>query len=219
MSAASRSLAPSMIVTPIPLVARANRDPVRVAMLREMLALPHMAPLAAYTRDLRAKLGDGWVVPEFDPLGGGTDADILFLFEKPGPEATAFISMCNDDPTAAHGLDFMQQAGIDYARTAIWNVMPAWNGKIRFKAAERRWGLLQLDALLSLLPGIKVVVLVGRQAEKARIHLESAGYQVVASAHPSMRVRNGFPDRWAAIPDQWRLAREFADVGRSRREK
>lgn len=219
MSAGSRSFAPFMMVRPMPLVARANRDPSRVVMLRNMLALPRMAPLAAYTRELRAKLGKDWVVPEFDPLGGGTDADILFLFEKPGPEATAFISMCNDDPTAAHGLDFMQHAGIDYARTAIWNVMPAWNHQIRFTAAERRWGLLQLDALLALLPGIKVVILVGRQAERAKQHLEQAGRAVVVSAHPSMRVRNGFPVQWAAIPGQWRLAREIADNGHGRCEK
>lgn len=206
-----------MMHSSLSVIARANRDSSRLAMLREMLTLPHMAPLAAYTRGLRATVGDGWVVPEFDPLGGGTDADILFLFEKPGPEATAFVSMCNDDPTAEHSLGFLEQAGIDYGRTAIWNVMPAWNGKIRFTAAERHGGLLQLDTLLSLLPSIKVVVLVGRQAERAKQHLESSGRAVVVSAHPSMRVRNGFPERWATIPGQWRMAREIADIGQTHR--
>jgi hypothetical protein len=49
-------------------------------------------------------------VPEFDPLDGGVEAQVLFLFEKPGPmtaelggskrSGSGFISRNNDDPTA-----------------------------------------------------------------------------------------------------------------------
>lgn len=57
---------------------------------RALLALPHVAPLAFYTSSLRVH-GD---VPDFDPLDGGINAEVLFLFEKPGPMASGsgFIS-------------------------------------------------------------------------------------------------------------------------------
>jgi hypothetical protein len=47
-------------------------------------------------------------VPDFDPLDGGVNAQVLFLLEKPGPMAaedgkragSGFISRDNDDGTA-----------------------------------------------------------------------------------------------------------------------
>lgn len=50
---------------------------------KAMLHLPHIAPLAEYAERLRMRgLGE---VPDFDPLDGGVEARVLFLFEKPGP--------------------------------------------------------------------------------------------------------------------------------------
>jgi hypothetical protein len=77
------------------------------AMWKAMLTLPHIAPLSAYAAKLR--LRGSVEVPEFDPLDGGVNARILFLFEKPGPmtadgstfserSGSGFIS--RDDPTA-----------------------------------------------------------------------------------------------------------------------
>ena len=49
---------------------------------RAMLKCPRIAPLTVYAAELRSmNRGD---VPDFDPLNGGTEAEILFLFEKPG---------------------------------------------------------------------------------------------------------------------------------------
>src|SRR5258707_532063 len=94
---------------------------------KAMLALPHMARLVSYTAGLRL---DGMQVPEFDPLDGGVDAKILFLFEKPGPmtaedgrrAGSGFISRDNNDPTAEATFDFMGQAGIPRKSTVIWNI-------------------------------------------------------------------------------------------------
>src|SRR5216684_534625 len=81
-----------------------------------MLDLPHIARLTAYAAKLRER---GSVeVPEFDPLDGGVDARVLFLFEKPGPmtaelgrrTGSGFISRNNDDATAEATFYFMQQA-------------------------------------------------------------------------------------------------------------
>jgi hypothetical protein len=171
-----------------------------------------MAPLSAYVAGLRDSR-PGWQFPDFDPLGGGIESDILFLMEKPGPMAggSGFISMCNDDPTAEHSLHFAQQAGIAYSRLSIWNVMPGWNGKIRYTKDEHTWGMAQLAALLALLPRLQVAVLVGREAQKAAPLLEAYGLPVVTSAHPARRVRNSWPKLWAAIPGQWTEARKIAD--------
>ncbi len=49
---------------------------------KAMLNLPHMKKLFTYGIGLRF---DGVEVPEFDPLDGGINAEVLFLFEKPGP--------------------------------------------------------------------------------------------------------------------------------------
>jgi len=50
---------------------------------KAMLHLPHIAPLANYVTRLRKRnIGE---VPDFDPLDGGIEAWVLFLFEKPGP--------------------------------------------------------------------------------------------------------------------------------------
>ena len=50
---------------------------------KAMLNLPHVAPLTAYAAKLRDS--DSIEVPEFDPFDGGINAQVLFLFEKPGP--------------------------------------------------------------------------------------------------------------------------------------
>src|ERR1019366_4921133 len=77
---------------------------------RAMLHHPHIAPLTAYAaRLLQRGLGE---VPEFDPFDGGVDAQVLFLFEKPGPmtvggDGSGFISRNNDDPTAEATFEFM----------------------------------------------------------------------------------------------------------------
>lgn len=51
---------------------------------RAMLGDPHVKPLTDYVAKLR-KRGPG-EVPDFDPLDGGVNARVLFLFEKPGPK-------------------------------------------------------------------------------------------------------------------------------------
>ena len=94
---------------------------------RAMLGEAHIAVLTKYAAQLRERrLGE---VPDFDPLDGGVDARVLFLFEKPGrmtAEAgkragSGFISRNNDDGTAAAMFDFMRQAGIPRSRCSAQN--------------------------------------------------------------------------------------------------
>jgi hypothetical protein len=56
---------------------------------------PKMKPLREFTDDLRARSGES--VPNFDPDDGGIEAEVLFLFQDPGPTVkdTDFISRDN----------------------------------------------------------------------------------------------------------------------------
>lgn len=178
-------------------------DPAERERRRALLVLPHAAPLAAYAAGLRRS---GVQVPDFDPLDGGTAARVLFVLEKPGPgiHPGGFVSRDNDTPTAAAIRAFMAQAGLPRRETALWNLVPWWNGTTAVTAAERAAGVQALAGLLPSLPGLDTAVLVGRTADAARPLL--GGVRVLASAHPSPQVRAGFRERWDAIPGVWREA-------------
>jgi Uracil DNA glycosylase superfamily len=168
-----------------------------------MLDLPHVARLAAYVAELRHH---GFPqVPDFDPLDGGVEARTLFLFEKPGPMAvkSGFISRNNDDPTAEATFKFMEQAGIPRKLTVIWNVIPWWNGTCNVTRPELHQGVECVQELVKLLPRLCTVVMVGRNAARARKHLESLNVVLIESYHPSPVVRATSRAKWEAIPFQW----------------
>ena len=170
-----------------------------------------MTPLAAYAARLRSR--PGVAVPDFDPMDGGTAAQVLFLLEKPGPQAApspadggdaGFISRDNGGATAEALRRFMLEAGLPRRDTVIWNVIPWWNGSISVTAAERAAGLQELPHALALLPRLHTAVLVGRTAARARPAMQ--GLRVLESAHPSPQVRAGNRALWDAIPGVWRQA-------------
>lgn len=181
---------------------------------RAMLGSSHMQHLARHVDALRAK--SGCDVPDFDPLDGGSDARLLFLFEKPGPmtavarrgtrAGSGFISRNNDDPTAEATWRFMRDAGVPRRATVTWNVIPWWNGTVAVTPEELRAGVAEVKAVLALLPAVKAVMLVGKKATRAALLLHDAGCAVFTSDHPSPRVRAAFPDRWTAISSSWRAA-------------
>jgi uracil DNA glycosylase superfamily protein len=178
---------------------------------RAMLDLPHIAPLRLYAAKLRAE-GRG-LVPEFNPMDGGTMARALFLLEKPGPMTdetksglrvgSGFISRDNDDPSAEATFRFTEAARIPRSRVVLWNLVPWWNGSRKVTSAELRDGATALSGLIALLPDLRAVVLVGRKASRAAPLIGNRGLSVCTSAHPSPIVRASRPDIWRAIPDQW----------------
>jgi len=180
---------------------------------RAMLDQNHIAPLAKYVEALRKKNPE-LEFQDFDPLDGGTGADMLFLLEKPGPmtsptgkrQGSGFISRNNDDPTAEAVFNFMQQANIDRSRVVLWNVIPGWNKKIKTTNDEIRRGIEELGNLMPLLPHVRIVVLVGKKAQRAAPFMSEFAVDIAMSAHPSPKVRSIYPKVWNAIPDQWRDA-------------
>ena len=191
---------------------RALSDPGARLLRKGLLDAPHMRPLNEYAAGLRKR--PGVEVPDFDPLDGGVDARLLFLFEKPGPmtavdgarKGSGFISRDNDDPTAENTFTFMREAGIPRKLTVTWNVIPWWNGSREVKAAELREGAEETGRLAGLLPRLRAVVFVGAKASRARPHLEDTGLAFFSSDHPSPIVRARWPDRWRAIPSVWARA-------------
>jgi hypothetical protein len=190
---------------------------------RRMLDLPHVVRLTAYAASLRES---GSVeVPDFDPCDGGTAARVLFLFEKPGPMTaqgtgklgSGFISRDNDDPTAEATFMFMQQAGLRRTLTVIWNVIPWWNGTITVTKQERIAGAKAVRELMGLLPELRAVVMVGRNAATVQPYLETTGKTLFTSDHPSPRVKARWPERWKAIPSKWAQVRKFIDDPKSQK--
>jgi hypothetical protein len=177
-----------------------------------MLDLPQVARLAAYVAELRQH-GPPQEVPDFDPLDGGVDARALFLFEKPGPMTveSGFISRNNDDATAEATFKFMKQAGIPRKLTVIWNVIPWWNGTRKVTRPELHQGVACVQELAKLLPRLCTVVMVGRNAGRARQHLESPNLVLIESYHPSPVVRATSRAKWDTIPFVWAEVMKIAE--------
>jgi hypothetical protein len=195
----------------MPSAPRTMSDPSVRQRRRAMLNEPHIRPLSEFVESLRTDPNSE--VPDFDPADGGVEATLLFLFEKPGPMTSAdargrrvgsgFISRDNDDPTAEATFNFMALAGIRRSDTVLWNVVPRWNGTRKINATELAEGVTDLGRLLTLLPRVRGIVLVGRKAQRASPLIEKTGISVFQSIHPSPLVRAARPTEWREIPRSW----------------
>jgi hypothetical protein len=187
---------------------RAHRDRREIQRKRQLLDLPHVAPLTEFVGRLRA--AHGGAVPWFDPTEAGIEASILMLFESPGRRAdtmqgSGFISPDNDDPSAENMWRLLREAGIDRRRDVVaWNIVPWYLGDDRkigeVRASDLEQARPALHELVRLLPQLRVVVLFGRKAQagwrRARPPIDVA---VLEAPHPSGRWLNGHPEDRAVI--------------------
>ena len=158
-----------------------------------LLTQPHVAGLAHLLERMRKAKGPGYEIPNFDPLDGGTDAQVLFLLEAPGPKAVAsgFVSRNNPDETAKNFFLLNAEAGIDRRRTVTWNAVPWYIGsgtKIRpAKRDDVREADEWLTELLATLDRLCFVVFVGKKALHAQGVVRSArpDLEVMTMPHPS----------------------------------
>lgn len=176
------------------------------ARLKEIHA-PHIAHLTAFVEALRVEAGPGAQVPYFDPWDGGVGATTLFLLEAPGSRAvrSGFVSRNNPDETAKNFYELCIEAGIDRKKTIIWNAVPWYIGdgkKIRAATSKDLVdGLEPLARLLVLLPKLRVVVLVGRKAQKAAAQFDQNRYTLFICPHPSPMFVNNAPGNRGKILD------------------
>lgn len=179
---------------------RAHRDEKIRADKLKRLDEPHIAPLTALARRIQ-KAHPG--VPFFDPKNGGIDSKVLFLLEAPGPQAVDFVSQENDDQSAENIHQLMDEACLPPSDVVFWNVVPFYIGaenRAMIRAARARdldAGRPWLIELLDLLPQLKVVVLLGRKAQRARKLVKELRPDVctIIGWHPSPRAINRVPSR------------------------
>ncbi|PQV64154.1 hypothetical protein B1R32_107180 [Abditibacterium utsteinense] len=140
---------------------------------RDLLLEPHMKPLSHYLCALRAKLAEDAHIPDFDPCDDGINARAMFLFEAPQTQVqSGFISQENPDQTATNYRGLFAEAGINRKDTLVWNVVP-WRVEKHIDATDVGRALPHIQELLSLLPHLEVIVLMGMQTWIAEPHLKT----------------------------------------------
>ncbi len=175
------------------------------ARLRE----PHVAPINEFVdrikSELRAELvaagPDGLSpppvnVPYVDPDSGGVAAKVLFVLESPaGPAAlgSGMLSADNDDPTAKNVWTAYESSGMPRTFGLHWNAVPWYVGDGKKNAgitkAQEERGRRYLVDLLALAPSIRVVVALGKPAQRSVAgvadQLAERGIELIEAPHPS----------------------------------
>lgn len=175
-----------------------------------MLSQSHIAPLAEYLEKIKTEHPEK-DLPCFDPCDGGRFAKVLFLLEAPGPKAvgSTFISRNNPDPTARNLCDLLQEAEISRRDTLLWNIVPWYVGdgnRIRaVNSDDIRQSFPYLKDLLTLLPELRVIALVGKKAQSAKNHIRPlTKLPMIDTHHPSARVFNVWPHKKEEMREQLR---------------
>lgn len=189
---------------------RSNKDPDELARKHRLLSAPRIAPLAAHVQRIRAERGADRV-PDFDPTEAGVEAPILLVLEAPGAKATrerggsGFVSADNNDGTAENMWRFLREAGLDRRREVVtWNVVPWYIGSDRKIRPADSDDLLEarryIRELRELLPALKVVVLIGKNAARGWARL---GFDLptIEAPHPSPQNLNTRPHHRQKILD------------------
>jgi len=172
-----------------------------------LLTQPHVESLVCFVERMREAKGPSYKVPDFDPLDGGINAQVLFLLEAPGPKAVSsgFVSRNNPDETAKNFFLLNEKAGIDRRRTMIWNAVPWYIGsgtKVRpAKRDDVREADEWLKALLATLQQLQIVVFVGQKAMYAQGVVQRCrpDVHVMKMPHPSPMFINRAPDNRARV--------------------
>lgn len=163
---------------------------------------PSYRPLLTYARELvarRQQLGNAVVVPHFDPAESGIETQVLILLEAPGPmtnsdntrPGSGFISVDNDDLTAANSWTLRNETGLDDG-VLHWNIVPWYLGPASKKpnAAELKAGAQETLCLLDTLPELRVVLACGLYAQNGwrrhvAPHLPNDNITIINTWHPS----------------------------------
>lgn len=154
-------------------------------------------PLDAFVDRMRRTTGYGKKIPCFSRHDGGVDARCLFLFQTPNRVAVerGYVERENRDPSARNFEDACDAAGLYRGLTISWNIVP-WQSPDPTPATARE-ALPWLGELLALLPGLRVVVLLGNTAREATAYLyrHYPHLCVLHAPHPSNRSLGPHPER------------------------
>jgi hypothetical protein len=158
---------------------------------------PNVEALNWLVDELRAEHGNG-NVPYVDPDCGGVHADVLLLYQDPGPKASGpdgasgFLSYENDDPSAENLNRLLHKAELPWSRCVPWNTVP-WYINRAGASHEIAKALPVLHRVRSLLPNLRVVALMGSSAQGAwakyagHYGTDGRDLEVVPCCHTSTR--------------------------------
>jgi hypothetical protein len=194
--------------------ARAMRDRQFREQTVQQIDDAHVAPLNDLVRRLREERGDGESVPWFDPSDAGTDALILVLDDAPGrrgdPGDSGFASVLNDEPTAELMYLLLEDAGLKPDDAVYWNAVPWYDeGSNGDRAAGDQEALAALEEVVALLPNLRVVVLLGSDAEEMWTALDDSAdleVDIVVAPHPDPEAVEGDPEERRRLTDAFALA-------------
>ena len=195
----------------------------------DRLGEAHVAPLTGLVEQIREER-QGVSVPWFDPDSGGIAARILLLLEAPGPMAapapasssllpSGFVSLDNDDATAATLHDLVAEAGLARNDVLMWNIVPWYLGdshhtRVRSaKTADIEEGRIWIRRLVELLPHLGIAILLGEKSLHGWFKVAAqVGRPIPALAcpHPSPRSLNPHPERRQAILETLKAAAVFS---------
>jgi hypothetical protein len=168
--------------------------PGSIAARRAHLEDDHLRELEHWARDLAERTGES--IPSFDPRSGGNRARVLVLREEPrclADEGSGFVSIDNNDLAAQHTLIAHVTSGLDYADTVHWNIVPWWVhnpamspvGGPRTLQDQARRARGELMYLFELIPDVEVVLLLGKEAQRAWGVAGGSAREVISAPHPS----------------------------------
>ena len=115
------------------------------------------------------------------------------------PSAIDSVRVAENVCIAKTFFELNEQAGIQRRRTITWNIVPWYIGSSsRIRPANSRDiedGFRFLDSLFDLLPRLRAIVLVGRKAQRASIHIEKVrpNIRLFMCPHPSPLFVNHSP--------------------------
>ncbi len=191
----------------------------------------HIEPLTQLVGQIR-RTRDGSATPWFDPKDGGIRARVLLLLEAPGRQAapapsgsglepSQFVSLDNDDGTAANLHELVSEAGLRRRDLLIWNIIPWYLGdKTHSKVRAARnedldEGAVWLNHLLECLSSLRIAVLLGEKSQKGWFRVAGQLEQplpVLACPHPSPRSLDPHPERRETILRTLQAAAKFASA-------
>ncbi len=155
---------------------------------------PHVRPLNELVQEWNT---EEIVVPWFDPVEGGVDAEILMLLQSPGPKAdrekgSGFISPDNNDMSAQRMWEAYRDVGVPRGKILSWNIIPWYIGMKSPNTSELQSGGQHLLRVLEQLPNLRTVVLLGEKSQTAWFRFmnreaNSERFNIEQCLHPRAR--------------------------------
>lgn len=128
-------------------------------------------------------------IPQFSSKDGRTKAKVLFLQRDPGNSGASKSGVVDRDNDYRTAKNFKEaNVGLDRKLAISWNVVP-WPASEGTFASQVEDALPWLGKLLDLLPELRVVALLGSDAQKATryLYLHYPDLHVLHGPHPSLR--------------------------------